>query len=79
MSTDAPSRGYEDILRIFLNGEPYETGEGATVAALVASLGLEPSRVAVELDRIIVRRADWDATRLAPGARVEVVHFVGGG
>ncbi len=66
-------------MQIFLNGEPRETAKGATVAALVASLGLEPSRVAVELDRVIVRRADWAATALAPGARVEIVHFVGGG
>jgi thiamine biosynthesis protein ThiS len=33
----------------------------------------------VEVDRRIVRRSEWAGRELAPGATVEVVHFVGGG
>src|SRR5829696_5964109 len=60
-------------LRVELNGKPKELAEGTTL------LSLAPERVAVELNRDVVRRADWPATRLSDGDRVEIVHFVGGG
>jgi len=66
-------------LRVELNGEPKELPEGATLLSLIEQLSLAPERVAVELNRDVVRRADWPATRLSDGDRVEVVHFVGGG
>ena len=53
--------------------------EGATLSTLIAQLALAPERVAVELNRDVVRRADWPATQLSHGDRVEIVHFVGGG
>jgi sulfur carrier protein len=40
---------------------------------------MNPSRVAVELDRAIVRKSDWDAVEVRDGAQLEVVWFVGGG
>lgn len=66
-------------MRVELNGEPKELAEGTTLLTLIEQLALAPERVAVELNREVVRRADWPATRLAGGDRVEVVHFVGGG
>ena len=66
-------------MRVELNGEPKELAEGATLLSLIEQLSLAPERVAVELNRDVVRRADWPATRLSDGDRVEVVHFVGGG
>jgi len=42
-------------------------------------LDLDPVRVAVELDRRIVKPPDWGATPIAGGARLEIVQFVGGG
>ena len=62
-----------------LNGEPREFPDGLTVASLVESLGMKPDRVAVELNREIVARANWAATVLKDGDKLEVVHFVGGG
>lgn len=66
-------------MRVELNGEPKELDEGATLLSLVEQLSLAPERVAVELNRDVVRRADWPATSLNEGDRVEIVHFVGGG
>ena len=66
-------------MRVELNGEPKELAEGATLLSLVEQLALAPERVAVELNREVVRRADWPAARLSEGDRVEIVHFVGGG
>jgi thiamine biosynthesis protein ThiS len=64
---------------IELNGEQRAVPEGASVAELLASLGLAAPKVAVERNREIVPRSAWGSTVLAPGDRLEVVHFIGGG
>ena len=66
-------------MRVELNGEPKELDEGTTLSTLIEQLSLAPERLAVELNRDVVRRADWPATQLSEGDRVEIVHFVGGG
>lgn len=62
-----------------INGEPREVPSGLTVAGLVAHLGMKSDRVAVELNLEIVPRANWEATHLKDGDKLEIVHFVGGG
>jgi thiamine biosynthesis protein ThiS len=66
-------------LSLTVNGEPYELPEPATVAALLARLGVGAGRVAVEVNEDVVPRGTYEAHRLAGGDRVEIVHFVGGG
>lgn len=46
---------------------------------MLVHLGLVPERLAVELNRAIVGKADWDTTRVEADANVEIVEFVGGG
>jgi sulfur carrier protein len=69
----------QNRVEIWLNGERREVAEGSTVEALISMLEMEGDRVAVELNRAIVRRAAWGERVLTAGAKVEVVHFVGGG
>lgn len=64
---------------IVLNGDALALAPGTTVAALVASLGLDPRQVAVERNREIVPRATYERTELHEGDHLEVVTFVGGG
>jgi thiamine biosynthesis protein ThiS len=64
---------------LHINGEQRDFPDNLTVAALVAQLGMKPDRVAVELNLEIVPRANWEATTLKSGDKLEVVHFVGGG
>jgi len=66
-------------MRLKVNGEDKDVEDGATVATLVAGLGLGQERVAVEVNRKLVRRATWAEAALAEGDVVEIVHFVGGG
>jgi thiamine biosynthesis protein ThiS len=66
-------------MTIDLNGEPKEIPADLSVTELIETLGLPSERLAIEVNRRIIRRADWPATTLAEGDRVEVVHFVGGG
>lgn len=51
----------------------------ATVADLIAELGLEGQRIAIERNQEIVPRTAFAATQLSEGDRIEVVQFVGGG
>ena len=66
-------------MTIVVNGTQTEIAEGTDISDLVSSLGLAAERVAVELNKRIVRRADWASTRISEGDKVEIVHFVGGG
>jgi thiamine biosynthesis protein ThiS len=66
-------------IEIRLNGEPRRIPTGMTVAGLLRLLDIEGDRVAVELNRSIVRRTGWETSAIEPDAAVEVVHFVGGG
>jgi thiamine biosynthesis protein ThiS len=66
-------------LQIKLNGEMKDVEQGTTLQSLVAQLSLAPERLAVELNREVIRRPDWAAATLSEGDRVEIVHFVGGG
>jgi thiamine biosynthesis protein ThiS len=66
-------------MEIVVNGEPRMAQEGQTILGLLLELGLEPTRVAVEFDRRIVKQVLWPETVLRPGSQVEIVQFVGGG
>ncbi len=81
MSTELPVTQDTDIAKIsvILNGEARQIREGETIASLVRALELDPERLAVELNRRIVKRAQWASTTLSSGAEIEIVQFVGGG
>jgi thiamine biosynthesis protein ThiS len=66
-------------VHVIVNDEPRTLDPGATVADLVAALGLGPRRIAVEVNREVVPRAAYGATALRDGDAVEIIHFVGGG
>jgi thiazole synthase len=66
-------------LRITVNGEPRTAPAGTTVAALIAELGMDAARVAVERNQDVVPRRTWAEALLGDGDKVEIVAFVGGG
>lgn len=66
-------------MRVYVNGESRELSGPASLAELITQLDLPPARIAVELNRTVVRRGDWDTTMLQDDDRIEIVHFVGGG
>ncbi len=68
----------ESIL-IHVNGEDKQAPPDSSVAFLLAWLGVAGERVAVELNRSIVRKRDWESTVVPHGAQIEIVEFVGGG
>lgn len=67
-------------MQIQINGELRELqGETLPLSELIETLSLTPQRIAVEVNKTIVRRSVWDETMLRDGDRIEIVHFVGGG
>jgi thiamine biosynthesis protein ThiS len=67
------------MIEIVVNGETKTTAKGQTILGLLRQLEMDPARVAVELDRRIVKQPHWAETELRTGAQVEIVQFVGGG
>jgi sulfur carrier protein len=64
---------------ITLNGELFPISGDLELTALLERLGMRPSRVAVELNREIVPKANYPRTVLRAGDQVEIINFVGGG
>lgn len=66
-------------MQIRINGEDKQIADGLTVAELLAELSLEPTRVAVERNKELVRRTTFADAALADGDELEIVTLVGGG
>jgi sulfur carrier protein len=66
-------------IRLEINGEKRTFPAVANVAELLRELGISESRVAVEVNRKIIRRGEWEITPLVDMDHVEIVQFVGGG
>ena len=66
-------------MRITLNGDAHELAGPLTVTELLAQLQIDPRRVAVEHNLIVLKRDAFDRTTVGEGDDVEIVNFVGGG
>ncbi len=69
----------DDTLSIRVNGEHRRIASGQTIADLARELGLEPTKVAVERNLVVVPRSTLAEVKLEDGDEIEIVHFVGGG
>lgn len=66
-------------MRVQVNGEEREVRDGATLVELLDTLAIDRTRVAVEVNAEVVRRARHADLKLSAGDKIEVVTFVGGG
>lgn len=66
-------------MTLTINGERHSFDGPLTVATLLVRLGLDPDKLAVEHNRVIVPRSTYAETPVADGDELELVHFVGGG
>jgi thiamine biosynthesis protein ThiS len=64
---------------VIVNGEERLVADGRTIADLLAELRLGGRRIAVEMNRDIVPRAEYASRSIGDGDRIEIVQFVGGG
>jgi thiamine biosynthesis protein ThiS len=66
-------------MKVLVNGDEKDFSSPISLAGLIEELDLPASRIAIELNREVVRRSDWGSTMLKDDDRIEIVHFVGGG
>jgi thiamine biosynthesis protein ThiS len=67
------------MVTIVLNGEKHEIDGAVTLDRLLDLFSLPKQRVAIELNKAVVRRQDWERTQVNDGDAIEIIHFVGGG
>lgn len=66
-------------MQVTINGEKRELAESLTIDKLIDKLELANQKIAVELNKEIVRKKDWETISVNNADRIEIVHFVGGG
>ena len=66
-------------ITIKLNGDPYVIDGDARLTTLIDALKMKPTRIAVELNREVVPKADYASITLHEGDELELINFVGGG
>lgn len=66
-------------ITLVINGESRSVPEASNVLMLIRCLGIDENHIAVELNRNIIRRRDWETTPVHDKDKVEIVQFVGGG
>ncbi|HCC69234.1 MAG TPA: thiamine biosynthesis protein ThiS [Nitrospiraceae bacterium] len=64
---------------IRLNGSVTEFEDGLTVEGLLKSMGIEPMRVAVEVNLEVIKKQNYKEHLLKDKDSVEIVSFIGGG
>ena len=67
------------MITILLNGESREIEGELSLDKLLDLFSLPQQRVAIELNRSVMRRIEWESTIVKDADKIEVIHFVGGG
>lgn len=66
-------------MRVIVNGQEERIDGDTTVASLLRRLGVQPVRVAVEVNEDVISRKTFDRKKIHDGDRIEIVTFIGGG
>lgn len=66
-------------MKVFINGEAREIDGEIYLSKLLERFSLPSARIAVELNKQVVRRKDWETIKINDADKIEVIHFVGGG
>ena len=67
------------MIETTINGDPQQIPENLTLLELLRHLKLSQERVAIERNRQIIKREEWESVRVEAGDQLEIVQFVGGG
>lgn len=66
-------------MNIIVNGEKKELQNSLNLEELLKKLELPNERIAIELNKNVVRKKDWTETEVKDADKIEIIHFVGGG
>jgi len=67
------------LIAVVINGKPRQIPPNLNLLELLKHLEIDTQRVAIELNRNIIRKPDWPTTPVEPNCEIEIVMFVGGG
>jgi thiamine biosynthesis protein ThiS len=66
-------------MQVTINGEKRELAANLSISEMLKNLELPSERVAIELNKQVVRKKDWENIKVNDADKIEVIHFVGGG
>jgi len=66
-------------MRVLVNGETKEIPNEVNLSELLKNLSLPSERIAIELNKEVVRKRDWENVKVSDADKIEIIHFVGGG
>ena len=66
-------------MEITINGETKQIAQEINLTELLKHFSLPEERIAIELNKTVVRKKDWEAIKINDADRIEIIHFVGGG
>lgn len=66
-------------VKVFINGETKEITKQFNLLELLKEFSLPSERIAIELNKEVVRKKDWESILINDADKIEIVHFVGGG
>lgn len=66
-------------MKVFINGETKEVEKQLNLTELLKHFSLPNERIAIELNKEVVRKKDWNSIEIKDSDKIEIVHFVGGG
>ena len=69
----------DKCMKVFINGETREIEKQVNLLELLNEFSLPSERIAIELNKAVVRKKDWESITIKDADRIEIVHFVGGG
>ena len=66
-------------MKVFINGDAKEIPGEINLSELLKRFSLPQERIAVELNKEVVRKKDWETVKINDADKIEIIHFVGGG
>jgi thiamine biosynthesis protein ThiS len=66
-------------INIILNGENKQVESNILLSNLLLDLNLSADKIAVEINKNVVRKKDWQSININEADKIEIIHFVGGG
>ncbi|MCA1624922.1 MAG: sulfur carrier protein ThiS [Acidobacteria bacterium] len=66
-------------MKVVINDEITEIAGAINLQELLKSFALPSAKIAVELNKKVVRKKDWENVQIKDADKIEIIHFVGGG
>jgi sulfur carrier protein len=66
-------------MQVHVNGETRDIPGELSLVELLDHLALPSRLLAIELNKEVVRKKDWEDTLVKDADVIEIIHFVGGG